>query len=157
MLYQLRYTVKSDLASLNDLQVWFKLICDRHGGKWLGLEETVYRLNLALAEGFTNAVRHAHAGLPQETAIEVEVAMDAEQVEIQIWDAGQPFNPDSIEEPKPGTLRTGGYGWFLLRRLVDKVSYDRQGNRNCLRLVKSLGQGRETNNPTGAHSQQNRG
>jgi serine/threonine-protein kinase RsbW len=139
MLHRLRYTVKSDLASLNDLQVWFKLICDRYGGKWLGLEETVYRLNLALAEGFTNAVRHAHADLPRETAIEVQVAMDAQKVEIQIWDAGQPFNPDTLEEPKPGTLRAGGYGWFLLRRLVDQVSYDRTDNRNCLRLVKSLG------------------
>jgi serine/threonine-protein kinase RsbW len=139
MLHKLSYTVPSDLTSLNDLQSWFKLICDRYGGKWLGLEETVYRLNLALAEGFTNAVRHAHAGLPMETAIEVQVDLDAESVEIQIWDAGQPFNPDTIEEPKPGTLRAGGYGWFLLRRLVDKVSYDRTGNRNCLRMIKSLG------------------
>jgi serine/threonine-protein kinase RsbW len=135
---QLRYTVKSDLASLTDLQAWFKVICAHSGGK-LSLEETVYRLNLALAEGFTNAVRHAHADLPEETAIEVEVAMDTQQVEIQIWDAGQPFNPDVLEEPQPGTLRSGGYGWYLLRRLVDQVSYDRAGNRNCLRMVKSLG------------------
>ncbi|MER3476217.1 MAG: ATP-binding protein, partial [Leptolyngbya sp. ERB_1_2] len=27
-------------------------------------------------------------------------------------------------------------GWFLLRRLSDEVSYDRQGQRNCLRIVK---------------------
>jgi serine/threonine-protein kinase RsbW len=131
------YIVKSDLASLNDLQSWFRHLCRRHGGRWSNLEDSVYRLNLALAEGFTNAVRHAHAGMPQETSIEVQVAFESEQVEIQIWDAGHPFNPDVLEEPKPGTLRlTGGYGWFLLRRLVDQVSYDRTGQQNCLRLIK---------------------
>jgi serine/threonine-protein kinase RsbW len=57
-------------------------------------------------------------------------------MEIQIWDWGQPFDPNGLREPQPGTLQEGGYGWFLLRRLADEVSYDRQGQRNCLRIVK---------------------
>ncbi|NJN48946.1 MAG: ATP-binding protein [Alkalinema sp. RL_2_19] len=131
------YITKSDLHSLTDLQSWFRQLCDRTDAKWAIVEGQVYRLNLALAEGFTNAVRHAHADLPAETAIEVRVALSYRDVEIQIWDAGRPFDPNSIEEPQPGTLCKGGYGWFLLRRLVDQVSYDRRGNRNCLRMRKS--------------------
>ncbi|MBE9032969.1 ATP-binding protein [filamentous cyanobacterium LEGE 11480] len=137
MLTKAGYTVKSDLHSLNDLQAWFRQLCRRNQSQWTAIEGQVYRLNLALAEGFTNAVRHAHAGLPADTRIEVKVALGPAHVEIQIWDAGHPFDPNSIEEPQPGTLRKGGYGWFLLRRLVDRVSYDRQGNRNCLRMQKS--------------------
>ncbi|MFM6279319.1 MAG: ATP-binding protein, partial [Dolichospermum sp.] len=54
-----------------------------------------------------------------------------------IWDYGKPFNPDVISEPVPGTLQVGGYGWFLLRRLADKVVYERdQDTRNCLLIVK---------------------
>jgi serine/threonine-protein kinase RsbW len=138
MVYQAQVRVTSDLGKLNDLQAWFRLICNRYGGSWTKLEEQVYRLNLALVEGFTNAVRHAHAGRPCETAIDVEVALDHRQVEIRIWDTGAPFNPETVEEPKPGTLRIGGYGWFLLRRLMDQVTYNRSGDRNCLLMVKSL-------------------
>ncbi len=138
MLYRAGYVVKSDLKSLNDLQAWFRQLCDRYGDQWdRSFDDRVYRLNLALAEGFSNAVRHAHADLPADTAIEVQVALDQQQIEIEIWDTGHPFDPNSITEPQPGTLRKGGYGWFLLRRLVDRVSYDRAGNRNCLRMQQS--------------------
>jgi serine/threonine-protein kinase RsbW len=56
---------------------------------------------------------------------------------MRIWDYGKPFNPDVITEPEPGTLQVGGYGWFLLRRLADKVVYERDSDtRNCLLIVK---------------------
>jgi serine/threonine-protein kinase RsbW len=58
-------------------------------------------------------------------------------MEIRIWDRGQPFNPDLLEEPEPGSLIEGGYGWFLLRRLSDRVIYERCfDGRNCLLIVK---------------------
>ncbi|MGC1394860.1 MAG: ATP-binding protein, partial [Coleofasciculaceae cyanobacterium] len=70
--------------------------------------------------------------------IEIELAIFDGQIEIRIWDQGEPFNPDAIEEPEPGTLCEGGYGWFLLRRLADKVVYKRcQDGRNCL-LISSI-------------------
>ena len=47
---------------------------------------------LAVAEGFTNAVRHAHKGLPLETPIKLEVTVFNERLEIKIWDYGQPFD-----------------------------------------------------------------
>lgn len=140
-LYRADYKLKSDLQSLNELQAWFRQLCERYGqGRRLRsqrFDDRLQRLNIALAEGFSNAVRHAHADLPQDTTIEVKVALGPQQIEIQIWDLGRPFDPDSVVEPKPGTLRQGGYGWFLLRRLVDQVSYDRQDNRNCLRIKQS--------------------
>ena len=103
--------------------------------KWS--ERELYRLNLALAEGFTNAVRHAHQSLPPDTTIDIDLSLWADRFEIRIWDKGKPFNPDVLTEPKPGTLQEGGYGWFLLRRLADRVVYDRNADgRNCLLIVK---------------------
>ena len=50
---------------------------------------------------------------------------------------GGPFDPDQLAEPQPGTLKEGGYGWFLIRRLADNVDYERNDlGRNCLRIVK---------------------
>ena len=56
---------------------------------------------------------------------------------IRIWDYGDPFNPELLPEPQPGELLESGYGWFLLRRLADKVTYYRsKDGRNCLSIVK---------------------
>lgn len=131
-------TVKSDLTVLNQVQNWFEEFFHRHITPLSRSENQLYQLNLAIAEGFTNAVRHAHQELPLETTIDIDLALRGDAIEIRIWDQGKPFNPDTLEEPKPGTLREGGYGWFLLRRLADKVIYERsQDGRNCLLIVKS--------------------
>lgn len=132
-------TVRSELKLLSQVQKWFEQFCFKYVYKFGWSEIQVYRLNLALAEGFTNAVRHAHQSLPPETTIDIEVSLWLDRLEMRIWDRGKPFNPDAIAEPKPGTLQAGGYGWFLLRRLSDRVEYERaDDNRNCLLIVKYL-------------------
>lgn len=130
-------TVKSELKLLNLVQQWFEQFCLKYLSPSLWSESQLYRLNLALAEGFTNAVRHAHHALPPETTIDIDVCLFLDRLEIRIWDRGKPFNPDAIREPEPGTLQVGGYGWFLLRRLADRVVYERTlDGRNCLLIVK---------------------
>lgn len=137
MFYQDSLTVNSKLTVLNYVQKWFEKFWLQHDPATIDRRDhQLYRLNLALAEGFTNAVRHAHSGLSADTSIDIQVTLHDDRMEIQIWDWGQPFDPTGIREPQPGTLQEGGYGWFLLRRLADEVSYDRRGQRNCLRIVK---------------------
>jgi serine/threonine-protein kinase RsbW len=137
MVQQDHLTVKSELKLLNQVQQWFEQFCLKHLSQLSCSESQLYRLNLALAEGFTNAVRHAHQALPPETTIEINVSLWIDRLEIRIWDHGKPFNPDAIAEPEPGTLQVGGYGWFLLRRLADSVAYERDADgRNCLLIVK---------------------
>lgn len=164
MIKQAHLSVSSHLEELSTVQQWFqsRISLLSKGTPWINGQFD--QLNLALAEGFTNAVRHAHSDLPSSTPIEIELIVQPEQVEIRIFDQGAPFDPNSLREPKPGSLREGGYGWFLLRRLADQVSYDcvvtdsqsdsqrtdtssrQQKNRipmesetqrNCLRIVKT--------------------
>ncbi|MEC4815261.1 MAG: anti-sigma regulatory factor [Scytonema sp. PMC 1069.18] len=136
--------VKSELKLLNQVQQWFEAFCLQNLPQLGWSESQLYRLNLALAEGFTNAVRHAHRALPPETTIEIDVSLWNDRLEIRIWDQGKPFNPDAIAEPEPGTLQVGGYGWFLLRRLADCVVYERGADgRNCLLIVKYGLQGQQ--------------
>lgn len=138
MLKRERLEVKSDLTVQAQVQKWFEQVCLNYISQTYNCEHQFHRLNLALAEGFSNAVRHAHKQLPPETPIEIELAILDERIEIRIWDRGQPFDPDVLEEPLPGTLCEGGYGWFLLRRLSDRVVYERcPDGRNCL-LISSL-------------------
>jgi serine/threonine-protein kinase RsbW len=135
-------TVKSDLKVLELVQQWFNQFCQQHLVQVGWSESERSRLTLALAEGFTNAVRHAHRSLPPETTIDIEVCLWMDRLEMRIWDYGKPFNPDAIVEPKPGTLQVGGYGWYLLRRLGDRVVYERgTDGRNCLLIIKYALQG----------------
>ncbi|NES17507.1 MAG: anti-sigma regulatory factor [Symploca sp. SIO3E6] len=135
-----RLQVKSDLALQAQVQKWFEEFYSQNTPQMSNWEQQFYRLNLALAEGFSNAVRHAHQELPSETTIEIELAIQDNLIEIRIWDQGKPFDPNTIKEPAPGTLCEGGYGWFLLRRLSDKVVYQRcQDGRNCLLICSIIG------------------
>lgn len=140
MLQQAHLRVNSDLDVLNQVLKWFEQFWVKYLAKRIWPENQLYRLQLALAEGFTNAVRHAHQGLPPETPIDLEIVLWEDRLEIRIWDGGKPFDPNTLEEPKPGELREGGgYGWFLLRRLADRVIYERYADsRNCLLIVKQL-------------------
>jgi len=162
MLERAHLSVNSRLDELVAVQQWFKVLIARRAKETPWISDQFDQLNLALAEGFTNAVRHAHAGLPAATPIDIELVLEAEKIEICIFDQGDPFDPDSLVEPQPGTLREGGYGWFLLRRLADQVTYRRTFSpsescmgketaqpvdeardvvgtkaRNCLRIVKT--------------------
>ena len=132
-------TVDSQLTLLSHIQEWFRGIYPslEQQAPWLKTPRDRHdRLMLALTEGFTNAVRHAHSGLPTDTAIAIDCALWNDHIEIRIWDQGQPFDPETLVEPKPGSLIESGYGWFLLRRCADEVTYERgEDGRNCLVIV----------------------
>lgn len=128
--------VSSRLDVLNQVQYWFKDVCRASDKDTTWVSKYVDRLTIALTEGFTNAVRHAHAELPPDTAINIDLCFGRDRIEICILDHGQPFDPEALQEPEPGALLDSGYGWFLLRRLADRVTYKRlKDGRNCLSIV----------------------
>ena len=84
---KIRLEVKSELRALTDVLKWY----DRLGN--LPIPKLVWwKCQLALAEGFTNAVRHAHREMPSETPIQLEIKVFKGLLEIRIWDWGQPFD-----------------------------------------------------------------
>ncbi len=98
---------------------------------------------LALTEGFTNAVRHAHRDLPQATLIALEVMVFAERIEMRIWDKGQAFDLQaklkSVLENPPGLESTDGRGLLWMHQLADELRYERlPDERNCLLMRKKI-------------------
>ena len=86
-LQKIALQVSTDLKELDQVLQWFNQL--RH----LPISQRVLmQCQLILAEGFTNAVRHAHRGLSWETPIELEIAVFNERIEMKIWDYGQAFN-----------------------------------------------------------------
>ncbi|HEY9701439.1 MAG TPA: anti-sigma regulatory factor [Allocoleopsis sp.] len=139
MYQQKSLRVESKITLLLKVLQWFEDFCSQYVSdlNWSNIQ--FYQLHLALTEGFTNAVRHAHKQLPSDTIIDIDLILSDDRLDIQIWDYGQPFNPDNLPEPMPGIPQLGGYGWFLLKKLADQVVYQRSlDERNCLLIRKYL-------------------
>lgn len=95
---------------------------------------------LALVEGVTNAIRHAHRGLPPETPVEVEVTLESDSINIRIWDCGPGFNLIDALKHKIATTNhdsAGGRGLRIIDQVADRVSYEAlPDQRNCLHIYK---------------------
>ncbi|NJL49869.1 MAG: ATP-binding protein [Leptolyngbyaceae cyanobacterium SM2_5_2] len=98
---------------------------------------------LALVEGFTNAVRHAHAGLPANTPIHIEVSVSAQAIDIRIWDQGPGFDLNEVLKTKLKADGTqieqdeGGRGLKIMYLVADQLTYDVDQQGNCLHLHKT--------------------
>ncbi len=137
MLQKISLRVPSNLHALATVLAWFEQL------RLSFSQETDWeQCRIALAEGFTNAVKHAHGNRPEATAIELQAICSERKVEIQIWDQGQPFDLS-------GYLKTlssqgsdeaeSGRGLRLIREIADQVSYTRTSEgRNCLTMRKWL-------------------
>jgi serine/threonine-protein kinase RsbW len=97
---------------------------------------------LALIEGVTNAVRHAHAGLPPTTQVRVEVSIQADVIDICIWDQGPGFDLKTVLKQKltaDNREADGGRGLKIMYLVADRLTYDPcPGQGNCLRLKKTF-------------------
>jgi anti-sigma regulatory factor (Ser/Thr protein kinase) len=96
---------------------------------------------LALEEVFMNVVRH---GSPAGTApwVEVSLALADDELTMTVEDDGPPFDP--LTRPAPDVTAglherpVGGLGVFLVRQVMDAVSYQRVGTRNRLAMRKRI-------------------
>jgi|JI71714B2RNA_FD_contig_61_1250318_length_5872_multi_9_in_0_out_0_3 serine/threonine-protein kinase RsbW len=131
--------VQTDRESLTVVWQWFEQFSQTLIG-----DTIQWQCKLALTEGLTNVIDHAHKSLPETTPIELELKMFTHKLEIRIWDRGGPFN---FKHKLHWILRAGlipvddehHRGLFLMYKLMDEVYYTRlQDQRNCLLLIKRL-------------------
>lgn len=95
---------------------------------------------LALAEAFTNVVRHAHKGCSSDVTVDIEITVFTQALQIKIWDYGAPFDLEErvkkAAEVVDNTVE-GGRGLPILNQIADELSYRRtEDSRNCLILLK---------------------
>jgi len=95
---------------------------------------------LALEEVFMNVVKH---GPPAGTAcVEVSLRLAGNELAMTIEDDAPEFNPLLVAAPDVtaslAERPVGGQGVFLVRRMMDTVSYLRIGARNQLTMTKHI-------------------
>jgi len=116
--------------------------------KDLGMLESEWRIPkskmrqilVIVEELFSNIVRFAYQD-ELEHAIEIRMNRMEDIIEIVIIDDGIAFNPlEHSEDPlrDPALVESGGMGLTLVQTFSNKMSYQRKGNKNQLRIEKKI-------------------
>ena len=68
--------------------------------------------------------------------MDVRAELFTDVIRVYVTDEGTGFDPASVPEPiRPEQLdELGGRGLFLIRKLVDAVHFNPQGNSICMML-----------------------
>ena len=99
--------------------------------------KVIAQVNVAVDEIFSNIARYSGA-----TGVVLGCLLKDGKVTLRFSDNGRPYDP--TEKPDPDTTQSaeerevGGLGIFMVKKLMDEVTYEYADGSNILTLVKSL-------------------
>lgn len=103
--------------------------------------KTLFQVKLALEEAVTNILSYGYDGQKTQL-IWLKVVQEGRLLSIVLTDNGTPFDP--LERPPPDLdsnledRMVGGLGVYLIRQMMDNVSYQRQDGCNKLCMMKNV-------------------
>lgn len=114
--------IKADLDNLKPVRDYIS-----ENAQLAGLPiERIGDLLLAVDEAITNIITHGCSD--SERTITIDMQTDCDPLVVRIVDNCEQFDPTTVDAPDlnaPPLERTqpGGYGIYLLKNLVDRVTY----------------------------------
>ena len=96
-------------------------------------------INLALEEAATNVIMYAY---PEGTdgILSIEAIPGDGFIEFVMSDSGKAFDPTAMPDAdvtaSADDRPIGGLGIFLVRQIMDEVSYERSSDKNILKMKK---------------------
>jgi len=111
--------------------------------------ETASEILICVDEAFSNIIFHSNkhqSGGPSWTGgsagmIRIRLSVNAHSVTVVFCDDAEALILPGVK-PQLGQAMleraTPGVGVYIMRQLMDEVSYQRDGNTNCLTLIKKL-------------------
>ena len=101
----------------------------------LGLDEEQDVL-VAVGEALANAIRHG-CGCDPEMRISIRCVAGPSRLAVDVTDHGPGFDPGIVKNPSPQRLSEGGMGIYMMRQIMDEVSFCFDGG-TTVRLVKYI-------------------
>ncbi len=103
-------------------------------------EDAAFGVDVAVREAITNAMVH---GNKEDEAKTIELTLNClgRELEIEVKDQGEGFDPTSIPDPtEPANiLKTSGRGIFLMRSFMDEVQWSmRPEGGTTVRMTKKF-------------------
>lgn len=100
-------------------------------------EELAYHLNLVLTEAMANAICHANEGDP-EKEVHITITLLDRVLNIKVYDQGQGFDVNALPVPDFKNLEEHGRGIYIIRSLMDRVTYQRHETGHVLEMEKII-------------------
>jgi len=130
--------IPREISSLSELFAFIEGSCTEN----LVDEKTVFALNLAAEELFTNLVRHNVGG---SDVIRVGLEINPERIEMRLVDFNvQKFDPNSVDDvdiDRPAEERQpGGLGIHLVKSIVDQLTYAYKAGEMTVTVIKNRGE-----------------
>ena len=104
-----------------------------------------FNMNLALEEALVNVINYAypHDGTMHHFTLDVEeITKPQHSLLFTLTDSGKPFDPTAAGETditlSAEERQIGGLGIFLVRQLMDNVSYKYKDKKNVLLMQKNI-------------------
>ena len=111
-------------------------------GEELGLDmELKMNLNLVIEEMVSNVIFYAY---PEGVEADIELLADSDGKELTftLSDQGKEFDPtmkdDANPDINPAERDIGGMGIFIVKNIMNKVSYQRLEGKNLLTMKKNI-------------------
>ena len=99
-------------------------------------------LQMAIEEIYINIVNYAYAPNVGKVNIVGIFENDEYSIILQFIDEGKPFNPLEMDDPDFSIAtedrEVGGFGIFIVREMVDDISYEYKDGKNILTVKKNL-------------------
>jgi serine/threonine-protein kinase RsbW len=85
---------------------------------------TFYRLLVAGTEAINNGILHGNKSDPSKSVF-ATCTVDSRKLIFRVKDQGRGFKPEDVPDPleEKNLLKTSGRGIFLMRSLMDKVTF----------------------------------
>jgi len=98
-------------------------------------QTTRFRLRVVLSEALSNAIVQGNRE-DRRKWVDVRAELVPDTIRVWVTDEGPGFDPNSVPEPtQPSQLdEARGRGLYLIRKLVDSVQFNEQGNSICMIL-----------------------
>ncbi|MFC1586828.1 ATP-binding protein [Planctomycetota bacterium] len=103
-------------------------------------QEWQNKITLAVDEAVSNIIEHGYQD-EAEGIVDLHIEAALDKFSVIIFDSGKSFDPDEVEDVNiqdhVTTAKTGGLGIFIMRRIMDEISYTfKESERNELKMVK---------------------
>lgn len=124
------FTEKSGKADIADMSEFASFVESELTKKGIS-QKTIIKIRVAVDEIFSNICYYSGA-----VGVTVKVRVAGQGVTLCFEDDGIPYNPLERPDPDPrepaGQRKEGGLGIYLVKRRMDRTSYEYAGGRNRL-------------------------
>lgn len=104
--------------------------------------KVISQVGVCVDEIFTNISSYAYKPETGSAKVKVEILEDPTRVELTFIDQGKHFNPLEKDDPDVNLSaeerEIGGLGIFMVKKLMDDVSYEYKDGKNILTIIKNI-------------------